>query len=204
MFLVPSFHYDAALGGGRPFVKYRRQRNVLMSVVLVRYGTIPEVARFESGSVGGLTRGRQVVVETHRGLQLGTYLEQLKPVHPADRDPLLPETGDAALRPVLRVATDKDIDQAGSLSSKSQGEYGEWSQRIADWRLELELIDLEWTLDGEKLILYVLNDRGPDCTKLALQAAAAGLGHVEVQPVDTEGLVTQPTGGGGCGSCGCG
>ena len=48
----------------------------------------------------------------------------------------------------------------------------------------MELIDLEWTLDKSKLILYVLNDRGPEATRLGLQAAAAGLGTVEVQPAD--------------------
>ena len=71
-------------------------------------------------------------------------------------------------------------------------------------RLDLQLIDLEWTLDRTKLILYVLNERGPDCTKLALQAAAAGLGLVEVQPVDENGLVAvEPSGGCGSGGCGC-
>jgi hypothetical protein len=82
--------------------------------------------------------------------------------------------------------------------------FPEWITRITEWELMLELIDLEWTLDRQKLILYVLNDRGPDCTKLALQAAAAGLGTIEVQPVTAEGLVTPPASTGGCGSCGCG
>jgi len=72
------------------------------------------------------------------------------------------------------------------------------------WGLSLELIDLEWTLDRQKLILYVICDRGPDTTKLALQAAASGFGVVEVQPVSSTGLVTIPqsscgSGGGGCG-----
>jgi hypothetical protein len=58
-------------------------------------------------------------------------------------------------------------------------------------------------LEDDKLVLYVLNDRGPDCTKLALQAAAAGLGVIEVQPVGAEGLMTLETGN-GCGSGGCG
>jgi hypothetical protein len=80
-----------------------------------------------------------------------------------------------------------------------------WCARISDWRLNLELVDLEWTLDRQKLILYVLCERGPDSTKLALQAAAAGLGVIEVQPVSSTGLVTIPQSscGSGEGGCGC-
>ena len=64
--------------------------------------------------------------------------------------------------------------------------------------------DLEWTLDRQKLVLYVLGGRGPDTTRLALQAAAAGLSVIEVQPVSAEGVVPLPAAGGGCGSGGCG
>jgi hypothetical protein len=66
------------------------------------------------------------------------------------------------------------------------------------------LIDLEWTLDDAKQILYVLTSRGPDATNLALHAAAEGLGVIEVQPVAAEGLIPLPSEGGGCGSGGCG
>ncbi len=75
--------------------------------------------------------------------------------------------------------------------------------RIDEWKLSLELIDLEWTLDKSKLILYVLNDRGPESTKLALQAAAAGWGTIEVQPVGPDGPISVSQGG-GCGSGHCG
>ena len=75
--------------------------------------------------------------------------------------------------------------------------------RMLDERnVDVQLVDLEWTLDRGKLILYVLNERGPECTKLAIQAAAAGFGLIEVQPVSKDGLVDLPKGG-GCGSGGC-
>lgn len=173
-----------------------------MGIALVRYGTIPEVARFQSGSVAGLRRGTDVVVDTHRGLEIGTFLETVTSVHPADRDADVPAPGPARL--IVRRCTDTDRSEAEALRREAELQFQSWTRRIAEWKLELELIDLEWTLDRSKLILYVLNERGPDCTKLALQAAAAGLGTIEVQPVSTDGLVAQPAGGGGCGTCGCG
>lgn len=96
-----------------------------------------------------------------------------------------------------------DLASAESRRAECDAEFGRWCERIREWNLALELIDLERTLDGKTLVLYVLNERGPDCTRLALQAAAAGLGIVEVRPVGAEGLMPVETGG-GCGSGGCG
>ena len=173
--------------------------------ILVRYGTMPEVSRFDADSIGAVVRGEKVLVQTHRGLQLG---EVLDPVRTSLRDPTFVPEADAdttptSLSPVIRRASDDDLVIAQALKSDAEQAFDLWQQRITDWNLELELIDLEWTFDRQKLILYVLNERGPDCTKFALQAADAGLGIVEVQPVDAEGLVSLPDSGGGCGSCGC-
>lgn len=165
------------------------------SSYLVRYGAVPEVARF-SASIQAFGRGDQVVVSTHRGLQLGTILERLKPAKQA----VEVESGFQ----IERAATAEDLGTGRQIAHDCEEAFAEWCARILQWNLNLELIDLEWTLDRQKLILYVLCERGPDSTKLALQAAAAGLGIIEVQPVSSTGLVTAPPSGGSCGTGGCG
>lgn len=171
-------------------------------VYLVRYGTVPEVARFAYQGEAVLARGDHAVIDSHRGLQMGTVLERLKPsakLDPADLDSRID-----------RVASPTDLADHQALVRECEDAFAAWCTRIAQWKLELELIDLEWTLDRQKLILYVLCERGPDSTKLALQAAAAGLGIIEVQPVSAEGPIQIAPTGGGCGSgggdgggCGC-
>lgn len=161
--------------------------------VLVRYGRIPEVAKVVAEI--RRERGEKVVVRTHRGLELATVLETLKPS-------TKPEDVESDFV-VVREATAEDQFEFTGLATRAGDEFQAWTKRIADWKLDLQLVDLEWTLDREKLILYVLNDRGPECTRLAIQAAAEGLGLVEVQPVSATGLVPKEQGG-GCGSCGCG
>lgn len=167
------------------------------SICLVRYGSVPEVARFadESGQTPG--RGTIVVVKTDRGLQLGTLLERLKPSH----DPAKDSETEFKL---IRAATQTDLLDAKDRTTECEDEFVRWCARITEWQLNLELIDLEWTLDRQKLILYVLCERGPDSTKLALQAAAAGLGVIEVQPVSSTGLVSIPQSSCGSGESGCG
>jgi len=167
--------------------------------VLVRYGAVPEVARFVVADGLDVARGASVVVQTHRGRELGRLIEVIveSPEPRGDREP------PAVTGEVLRLATADDEAAQWELRERAEGEFSGWERRIAEWGIDLQLIDLEWTLDGGKLVLYVLNDRGPECTKLALQAAAAGLGVIEVQPVSAEGLKPQESEG-GCGSCGCG
>ncbi|WP_437188080.1 PSP1 C-terminal domain-containing protein [Planctomicrobium sp. SH668] len=165
---------------------------------LIRHGAIPEVVKASWEGEVPLQRGAKVVVRTHRGEGIGVVLEAVRPASEPGSEEI------AANSEVLRLATADDLALQAELARQSKSEFSTWDQRILGWGLDLQLIDLEWTLDRSKIVLYVLNERGPECTKLALQVAAAGLGNVEVQPVSLDGLVTLPPpkkSGGGCGSC---
>jgi hypothetical protein len=187
---------------------------------LVRYGAVPEVARFDALSPADFGRGAAVVVTSPRGVLLGTVLDQVRTSatdaagerptdaageRPTDAAGERPTDAGSDLR-IERVATAADLADARRHREEAEAEFPRWLERIAAWGLQLELIDLEFALDGSKRILYVLTERGPETTKLALQAAAAGLGLLEVQPVSAEGLMVPETGGGcgsGGGGCGC-
>jgi hypothetical protein len=165
-------------------------------IVLLRYGNVPINARFNAAGLVA-NRGQQVVAETDRGHELATLLE----IIPEHLQPTSQPSGN-----VLRIASDDDLATAASLLSEAEKQFPEWLRRCSDWKLQLELIDIEWTLD-RKLILYVLNDRGPETTRLALLAAAGGHGIIHVQPVGPDGAEFEKPGGGGCGTgggCGCG
>lgn len=161
--------------------------------VVVRYGIIPEVSRFPQTLDTPPDRGASVIVRTRRGVELGTVLEFVK----GDTSQDTAEDEHEPSEKLLRVATDDDQTRADELRAAAQAEFVAWQQRLREWNFELELIDVEWMLDKQKLVLYVLGGRGPDTTKLALQAATLGF-PIEVQPVNAEGLVQIASG------CGCG
>lgn len=164
-----------------------------MACWLVRFGAVPEVGWAAGPSDGLGARGDRVVLRTPRGLQLGELLDaqsRQRAEEPVDLT-------------VERPATAADIAAAEDLARQAEAGFDDWTERIRDWGLAAELLELEWTLDRSTQILYVLTDRGPDVTKLALQAAAAGLGVIEVRPVSADGAGPAPAGG-GCGSGGCG
>ena len=159
-------------------------------VVLVRYGRVPEVARF--GLPEGMTvrRGERVVVAGPRGEVVGEVLEQLR--RSPEPDAVEPETTGA----VLRAASADDL-------RPEVDEFDLWAGRISEWKIDLELVDAERSLDG-RTTLYVLNDRGAEPTKLALRAVTENLGLIEVQPVTADGPLPPQKGGCGSGGCGCG
>ena len=163
-------------------------------VVLVRYGAIPEVARFSC--TVDCTRGDRVVVETHRGRLLGDVLSTVAPSVEPDTDE--PDPSGQVIR---QAEPDDRIDEhaAGTAAASS---FADWTSRIAEWNIEVELLEVEHSLDRTKTTLYVLCGRDAETTKLALQAAAAGLGIIDVQPVTADGVVPPAPSGGGCGSCG--
>jgi len=167
-----------------------------ISQALVRYGTVPQVARYAvpPATQPDIARGTAVVIETERGTEIGEVLEMLSPTMAAEHEP----TGE-----VQRVATGDDLDLQRQRQQQAAEDYGVWLSRIEEWKLELEVVDCEQTLDDGKTILYVLNDRDAETTRLALLAAAAGLGIISVQPISAEGIV-DGSGGGGCGSGGGG
>ncbi|MFM7056198.1 MAG: hypothetical protein ACKO2P_04670 [Planctomycetota bacterium] len=165
-------------------------------ILLVRYGRVPQVARFGCPRLSvPPQRGDAVVVATERGQECGTVL------HPGPRNPAIPEDELGLTGKFLRAATAADLQTVARLQSECDAAFSTWLQRAGQWQLQLQLIDLERTLD-QRLILYVLNDRGPETTRLALLAAAAGHGVVHVQPASADGIVPEKKGG-GCGDCGC-
>lgn len=162
-------------------------------LVLARYGRVPQVARFAAWG-DKPERTAAVVVSTDRGQELATVLHTLSAKAMTSDGETAAPTGE-----LLRLATADDLDRSAKDQKTAEDSFADWSIRAEKWKLQLELIDVERTLD-DRLILYVLNDRSAETTRLALLAAAGGFGVIHVQPVSAEGVVQAS--GGGCGTCG--
>lgn len=172
--------------------------------LLVRYGAVPEVVRCAVPPAESTVpaRGDELLVETPRGLFPATVLEQLAPRHARDA-----EGEDALSFTMVRRLTPADRVILAEQSRLARDEFRRWSDRIRDWKLELELLDSEWSFDRSRLVLYVLGGRGAETTRLALNAVGIGIEYLEVQPVDGNGPVPVQAASGSCGSggdCGCG
>ena len=106
----------------------------LPSLALVRYGRIPEVARCRFPAELDVRRGARVVVQTHRGLELASVIEMVRR--------RTEDTEETTPFEVVRLATTDDETTARSRTSRLQQDFEPWQQRMTEWNLDLQLVDL--------------------------------------------------------------
>ena len=110
---------------------------MMSTTVLVRYGAIPEVAEFAHSLAEVPLRNVSVVVETHRGLELGTVLDVVRsrakaatPVNGSSNDGSSDDE-----RPhssVVRVASAEDRALHDELRREAQAVFSHWDERNAE------------------------------------------------------------------------
>lgn len=136
-------------------------------------------------------RGDQVLVETVRGVELGSVLMASKDV-PEDR--LV-----TPLKRVIRVATPDDLVVDEANKKKALEAMDVAKQKIADHGLEMHLVDAEYTFDGSRVVLYFTADGRVDFRELVKDLASALHTRVELRQI---GVRDQAKMTGGIGPCG--
>jgi len=169
---------------------------------LVSYGTAGDFGRFRPARPLECRRGDSVVVQTHRGLELGTVLCEARTGHAQ----FLPNT---SLGQLLRRATSADQQTALQLQEHCRRFFDSSRRRAAELSLPLEILDAELLLDGRQAVLHYLRwtecDERPLvsslCSEYGYFVALHNL-HLPDQPVKEEpaGCGAENCGGGHCGS----
>lgn len=96
--------------------------------------------------------GDQVVVETVRGLELGTIVKE--------SEVFIANANGMEIKPIVRKATPKDLDMVERNTEKAKGALEICARYIKELNLDMNLIDAEYTLDCSKIIfVYVADDR---------------------------------------------
>ena len=99
-----------------------------------------------------LVKSDKVVVETIRGVELGEIVTDLKPMETLDIE--------TELKPILRKATEEDIENFNNNIEKAKESYEICKDIIKKHELEMRLVHCEYTLDATKVIfMYVSDDR---------------------------------------------
>lgn len=142
-----------------------------------------------NGSVA--TPGEHVIVETARGVEYGNVAlgNQVVPASEIVQP----------LRPVIRVAT-KDDDARYEHNVELQKEAFEIClKKIADHKLDMKLIEAEYTFDNNKLIFYFSSEDRVDFRELVKDLAAAFHTRIELRQI---GIRDEAKMLGGFGICG--
>ena len=131
------------------------------------------------------------IVETARGVEFGKVCQPNKTV--SDNEIVAP------LRPVLRIATERDIKTHEENKRKETEALRICQQKILDHELEMKLVEAEYTFDGAKLTFYFTADGRIDFRDLVKDLASTFKTRIELRQI---GIRDEAKLMGGLGVCG--
>lgn len=142
-------------------------------------------------TIENLEKGTRVVVETARGKEVGFVATDV--YEEAEEKLVLP------LAPILRVATEKDLSKMDELNKKRPKVISETTKLVNKYKLDMKIVDANFTLDGQKVIIdFVCEDR-VDFRDLVKELAGVLKLRIELRQI---GIRDQAKIVGGIGECG--
>ena len=162
----------------------------MTKVIGVRFRNSGKVYYFDPQDLP-LRNGLQVIVETSRGMECGRVV--LSPREVAD------EKVNKPLRPVLRIATEEDLERERTNRQKEKEAYRICQQKIAEHGLEMKLIQCEFTFDNKKVLFYFTADGRVDFRELVKDLASVFRTRIELRQI---GVRDETKLLGGIGICG--
>ena len=135
--------------------------------------------------------GQYAIVETARGLEFGEVCIANRVV---DESMVVPP-----LRPVVRIATPADVLHNRENHQKEEAAYPIGVQKIAEHKLDMKLVSIQYTFDNSKLLFYYTSAGRVDFRELVKDLA--GVFHVRIE-MRQIGIRDESRLIGGLGACG--
>ena len=135
--------------------------------------------------------GSFVIVDTARGLDLGEVV--LTPREMAEI------TDTESLKKVIRVATEQDIQHGRENRIKEKEAFAICQKKIAEHKLEMKLVSVEYSFDGSKIIFYFTANGRVDFRSLVKDLASVFKMRIELRQI---GVRDEAKMLGGLGPCG--
>ena len=144
-------------------------------VIGVKFRTSPRVYYFAPTEGEEYIKGSSVVVETQRGVELATVVQ---PTHDVDESKVV-----APLKPILRIATQADLDAAAADADKKREILGTAKEKVAARGLDMKIVDCEFTVDHSKLVLYFTAEQRVDFRDLVRDLASAFHNRIDLRQI---------------------
>lgn len=143
-------------------------------IVGIKFRKSPKIYYFAAGN-HNYKEGCGVVVETARGIEFGEV--KIMPSEVSEDKIVSP------LKPIMRIATERDYAQDKRLNEKRNEIYPIVEKKIADSKLKMRLSDVEYTFDGNKLVVYFTADSRIDFRELVKDLASTFHVRIELRQI---------------------
>ena len=162
----------------------------MVTIIGVRFRVAGKIYYFDPGALQ-IGRNGKVIVETARGLEMGTVMVPNKEV--AEDSVVQP------LKPVIRIATEEDLETVRKNKEKEQEAFRICQEKIRKHELEMKLVDVEYTFDNNKILFYFTADGRIDFRELVKDLASVFKTRIELRQI---GVRDETKIMGGIGICG--
>jgi Uncharacterized homolog of PSP1 len=162
----------------------------MAEVIGVRFKNVGKVYYFDPDG-NALKKGDKVIVETARGIECGEVAMENREV---------PEDGIIhPLKKLIRTATETDLKKVADNAEKQKSAFDICDKKIADHKLDMKLVDVEYTFDNNKILFYFTADGRVDFRELVKDLASVFRTRIELRQI---GVRDEAKMLGGLGICG--
>lgn len=162
----------------------------MAEVIGVRFKEVGKVYYFDPQGKKYET-GVRVIVETARGIECGEVALGNKQV--AEEEIVSP------LKTVIRTATEKDLQTLEENREKEKDAFEICLKKIAEHKLDMKLVEAEYTFDRSKVLFYFTADGRVDFRELVKDLASVFKTRIELRQI---GVRDESKMLGGLGVCG--
>ncbi len=162
----------------------------MVEIIGVRFKEIGKIYYFDPNGLN-VKQGDHVIVETARGIECSEVMlsnrtiDEARVVQP--------------LRKAVRMATEEDLVALKTNEKKAKDAYAICEKKIAEHKLDMKLIDVEYAFDGSKILFYFTADGRVDFRELVKDLAGVFRMRIELRQI---GVRDEAKMYGGLGMCG--
>ena len=162
----------------------------MKNIVGVRFKRPCKIYFFDSGNLK-LNYHDKVIVETSMGEDLGEVASYKRN---------MPEDNLAnPLKKIIRIATSKDLKHYDENKKKEEEAFRICEEKIKKYKLDMHLIDVEYTFDNTKILFYFTADGRIDFRDLVKELASIFKTRIELRQIGVRDEVKRIGGNGVCG-----
>ncbi|MGN0654884.1 MAG: stage 0 sporulation family protein [Oscillospiraceae bacterium] len=162
----------------------------MAEIIGVRFKSVGKIYYFAPNGEK-IENGAKVIVETARGVECGTVVMPNREVPDSELS--------APLKPVIRIATEKDLETVEQNKKKEKEAFSICEEKIAKHKLDMKLVDVECTFDNNKLLFYFTAENRVDFRELVKDLASVFRTRIELRQI---GVRDEAKMLGGLGICG--
>ena len=162
----------------------------MINIIGVRFRNAGKIYYFDPGELD-IKLNSHVIVETTRGIEYGEVVMLNREVD--EKDITNP------LKSVIRIATKEDDIKVEKNIEKEKEAFDICIKKIENHKLDMKLIDVEYTFDNNKILFYFTADGRIDFRELVKDLAAVFKTRIELRQI---GVRDETKMKGGVGVCG--